>query len=88
MRVGQNRKRDWNEAAIISALRAIGVTVRQISGEGVPDLLCHSRGKWLVVEVKRPRGKLTPAQRELQRVAPFPVVEDVPSALALFGVRT
>lgn len=87
MRVGQARKRDFGEAAIVSALESIGVTVRRVSGEGVPDLLCHSRGIWLPIEVKRPRGHLTPAQKALYQLAPYPVVERPEEALALFGVR-
>lgn len=86
MRVGQSRKRDWNEASIVAALRGIGVDVWRMSGEGLPDLLTHSRGKWLPIEVKRPRGKLTPAQKALRAIAPFPVVETDAEALALFGV--
>ena len=88
MRVGQARKRDANEPHIVEALESIGIVVRKISGEGVPDLLCWSRGRCLAVEVKMPGGTLTPAQLELYQQAPFPIVEDVASALALFGVMS
>lgn len=87
MRVGQSRRRDFNEAAIVSELESIGVIVVRISAPGAPDLLCYSRGHWLPVEVKRPRGHLTPAQLALRAMAPFPVVETPAEALALFGVR-
>ena len=100
MRTGQARKRDANETAIVRALEGIGVTVRRISAPGLPDLLTHSRGVWLQIEVKRhpPRPRrflsdrhgqsLTPAQSMLYHEAPFPVVTTVAEALALFGVRS
>ena len=79
-------KRDWNEPGIVSALEAIGVTVYRVSMPGLPDLLTHQRGVWLPIEVKRPRGRLTPAQQETFEQTPFPVVETEAEALALFGV--
>ncbi len=87
MRVGQARRRDFNEAAIVSALEAIGVTVLRLSGDGVPDLLCYSRGAWLPLEVKRPRGQLTRSQQQRQVQAPCPIVTSPEEALACFGVR-
>lgn len=86
MRVGQARKRDWNEPDIVEALRKIGVRVWRLNGAGIPDLLCHHKGKWSVIEVKKPRGKLTDAQCNTRALAPFPVVESVEQALQLFGV--
>ena len=87
-RVGQARKRDASEAAIVAALEAIGVTVLRLSGEGVPDLLCHTRGIWLPVEIKQVRSRrLTPAQCLTYAIAPFPIVTTVAEALALYGVR-
>jgi Holliday junction resolvase len=86
-RVGQVRKRDWNEPAIVDALRAIGVRVWRLSGPGLPDLLTHYRGIWSVIEVKKPRGKLTDAQCNTRALAHFPVVETIDQALALFQVK-
>ncbi len=96
MRVGQARRRDGIEAQIVKALREIGVTVISISCPGAPDLLTHSRGIWLPIEVKhrRPRRSLsdrkgrslTPSQCALYAQAKFPIVESVAEALALFGV--
>lgn len=82
----RNPRRDWNEAEIINALEAIGVTVCRMSGEGLPDLLCHYRATWLPIEVKGPRGKLTSAQVKLRRTTGFPVVRSISEALQLFGV--
>ncbi len=86
-RVGQTRKRDRNEGAIIEALEAIGVTVFRISGVGCPDLLCHARGVWLPMEVKAQGGSLTTAQIAARATAPYPVVHSVAEAIALFGVQ-
>lgn len=80
-------RKDWPQAQIVRALRDIGVDVLVVNQEGVPDLLTHSRGRWLPIEIKRPRGHLTPLQAALRQRAPFPVVESVDQALALFGVR-
>lgn len=88
MRVGQARKRDANEEAIIDALEDIGATVLRISGPGVPDLLVYLRGAWTPVEVKQRGGSLTARQEALNAYAPYAVVESVEDALALFGVRT
>lgn len=87
MRVGQARKRDWNEAEIVSALRDIGVSVMHISAPGCPDLLCYSKREgFRLLEVKQPRGRLTPAQT--QQTMPFTVVRSVEDALAIYGVET
>lgn len=87
-RVGQIRKRDANEREIIDALRAIGVVVFQLSGKGVPDLLCYRlRESWIPIEVKEPHGRLTRAQQVTRRLVPFPVARTVNQALALFGVE-
>lgn len=81
-------KRDAMEPYIIDALESIGVTVRRVNQEGLPDLLTHSRGRWLPIEVKSSaRGILTPLQRDLHDVAAFPMVWTVEDALALFGVK-
>jgi hypothetical protein len=84
--VGQQRgrRRDANEADIVKAMRKYGAVVWRLSGPGLPDLLYHYRGKWGVAEVKKPRGKLTDAQCNTRALAPFPVVESVDQALALF----
>lgn len=60
----RNPKRDANEREIIEALDQIGCTVTQLSAKGVPDLLVGYRGKNFLIEVKQPKGKLTPDQLE------------------------
>ena len=90
MRVGQARKRDANEQAIVGALEAIGVLVWRISGKGLPDLLTFWRGRWLPVEIKRLRRRrergLTPAQEQTYAATHYPVVCTIDEALALFRV--
>jgi Holliday junction resolvase len=80
-------KKDLNQAAIVAALRAIGCEVLILNQEGVPDLLVGRKGKWVVIEVKRPRGHLTSLQAALWRRCWFPVVSSVDEALALFSVK-
>ncbi len=72
-RVGQARRRDANEAAIVQALRAIGAKVRQISAPGVPDLLVLYRGQVTLIECKTKLGSATLAQ-ELLSAEGWPVV--------------
>ena len=57
-------KRDICEREIIDALEAHGVSVTQLSQEGVPDLLCSYKGRWFLVEVKSAKGKLTEEQAD------------------------
>ena len=57
-------KVDANQADIVEALRGAGVSVQSTAsiGKGFPDLIA-ARGKttW-TIEVKGPKGKLTPDQ--------------------------
>ena len=85
-RVGQTRRRDQEEDAIVRALVAIGVVVLRVSGPGAPDLLGYRGGRWLPMEVKSRRGTLTIRQQNTRVLAPFPVVRSVAEALALWGV--
>lgn len=80
-------RKDGNQAAIVRALRSIGVTVRVVNQAGLPDLQTHSRGRWLPIEVKQPGEALTAAQQALYDEAPFPIVETEAEALSLFGVK-
>ena len=88
MRVGQTRKRDYIEKDVIQALTDIGVACVALSAKGVPDLLCWSvRDGFRLLEVKQPRGRLTPAQVAMRQQVPFTVVRSSHEALALYGVK-
>ena len=88
-RVGQARRRDGNEAAIISASEAIGVTTIPLSAAGVPDLLVwHPQHGFRLLEVKQARGRLTAAQTVMRTKLPFTVVHSVAEALSLYGVKS
>jgi Holliday junction resolvase len=52
-------KRDDNEVEIVNALRAIGASVAYLSSKGIPDLLVCFKNKLYLMEVKKPKGKLT-----------------------------
>jgi hypothetical protein len=93
------KRTDGNHAAIRDALRAIGIGVQDTSsaGCGLPDLICACRGMTVFVEVKN--GELSPSRRKLTKAQVHfrdmlsnhgvivHVVNDVPEALALFGVN-
>jgi hypothetical protein len=83
-----NPKRDGNESAIIAYLRDQGALVLQVSGRDLPDLLVGFCGLWWPVEVKQPRGRLSPGQMVLiQRAAdhqlPVGIVRDLVEAQRL-----
>jgi hypothetical protein len=89
MRVGQIRKRDRNETAIVAALRQAGVRVQPMSAPGFADLVCWTpRLGVLLLEVKAPRGRKTRLQNIFQDAGwPVQIVRTVPEALAACGLR-
>lgn len=84
---------DANQPEIVAALRKAGALVMSLApiGKGVPDLLCHFRGRFVLIEVKNPdklQGKklyLTPAQKVWHAIWPVSIVETVDQALAAIG---
>lgn len=88
-RTGHKGRKDGNQAAIVAALRAIGVRVRVLNeGYGLPDLLCYSaRDGYRLLETKMRRGQLTPGQVAFLELMPYNIVRSVDAALALYGVR-
>lgn len=73
-RVGQARKRDANEPAIVEALQSCGALVQRVSERGFADLVCwHWACGLILVEVKGAKGKATDAQQEAAH-AGWPVV--------------
>ena len=77
-RVGQARRRDASEKAIVAALEALGAHVTRVSGVGAPDLLVRWRGRLWAWEVKSATGTRTQAQQESQ----WPIVRSVDEAIA------
>ena len=77
---GAGKRRDTIEPAIVEALKAHGVTVWQIGGRGLPDLLCLHRTRWVPLEVKSgPTARLSTVQALQQ--APWEIVRSVDEAL-------
>jgi Holliday junction resolvase len=81
-RVGQVRRRDANERAIVEALEAVGCTVTQVSGTGAPDLLVVRQGRLYAFEVKGKAGRRT----EAQQLSQWPIVRTVDAALQAVGI--
>ena len=85
-------KVDANQAAIVKALRAVGVSVQSLAtvGKGCPDLLAARGADTWVIEVKGPKGKLTPDQIEFLKNwrGVVHIVRTVDEALNIVGVRT
>jgi Holliday junction resolvase len=83
-------KRDKNEPEIIAALLAVGASVSQLSGRGLPDLLVGFKGVNYLLEVKNKEsgGKLKPDQVEFiasWQGRPVVVVWNVDDALKAIG---
>jgi len=88
MRVGQSRKRDQNERAIVDALRRVGAFVMRASIDGGPDLLVLWRGTVHLVECKATTGTPTKAQQNTAKEGwPIQTVRSPQDALAILGVR-
>ena len=56
-------RRDANEDQIVSAMQACGAYVKKVNDEGAFDLLCWSKGRTVLLEVKD--GKKPPSARKL-----------------------
>lgn len=56
---------DQNHAEIVHALRDVGCSVLSLAslGRGAPDLLCGYKGRNVLLEVKKPKGKLNDQHR-------------------------
>jgi hypothetical protein len=82
-------KIDANQPEIVEALRSVGCTVQSLAtiGKGCPDLLVAKDGKTWAMEVKGPKGTLTPDQVEWINAwnAPVHIVRTVDDALQLVG---
>lgn len=85
MRVGQARKRDANEAAIVDALRRVGATVIPISGKGAPDVFVCYRGQMWGAEIKTATGQTTAAQDATGAGRLWPIWRTVDQALKDIG---
>lgn len=79
---------DGNQAAIVSALRKIGVSVAVTSqvGGGFPDLVCSTALVTTLLEVKIPGEGLTDDQLVFHATwkGPIHIVRSVDDALSLF----
>jgi len=85
-------RRDRNEREVIDALEhpAIGAAVLPLSGAGVPDLLGAYWGRLYLLEVKGPKGTLTPEQQATAAMlghagVPIHVVRTAEDALKAIG---
>ena len=83
-------KVDLNQAAIVQALRDAGAVVQSLAslGKGVPDLLVSRDQRVWVVEVKGPKGTLTPDQIKWIAAwqSPVHIVRTAGDALRVIGV--
>ncbi len=86
----QNARRDENEPEIVNYLQDEGYLVERIGNPG--DLLVwnHNTRHWVCIEVKMPKGRFTPAQKEWREKNPdadVPVVYTKEQALIEVKMR-
>ena len=62
-----NPKRDSGERQLIAELNSRGITTFPCSAPGLPDIWGIFRGRFLAIEIKSKRGKLTKRQRPFFR---------------------
>ena len=84
-------KVDGNHAEIVAALRQAGASVQSLAtiGHGCPDLLVGIGGHTALLEVKAPKGRVTPDQHEWHgswRGGTLAVVDSPEAALRVIGV--
>jgi hypothetical protein len=82
-------RRDANHQEIVAALRQAGAAVLDLAdvGHGCPDLLVYYAGRFWLLEVKTPTGKLTSDEALFAQTWPVCVVRSVAEALAVIGIR-
>jgi len=87
------KKRDDNERGVIQALEHVGALVIQL--DTPLDLLVGYGRQWVLLEVKMPKGKLTPSQDEFfdawskhGECGIASVVRSASEALAVIGCET
>lgn len=85
-------KVDENHAEIVRALRKAGCSVLSLAaiGRGAPDLLLGHKGRNVLVEVKRPKGKLNDQQQAFRDAwqGDLCVVRSVDEALLVLGIAS
>ena len=83
------KRTDANQVEIMRALRGVGAAGLDLSqvGHGVPDLLVWYRGRYMLMEVKSPAGRLTEHERRWHEAWPDEViiVRSVDDALRAIG---
>jgi hypothetical protein len=80
------KRTDGNHADIRQAMRDAGADVEDMSGagRGFPDTVVRTRDdRVLLVEIKTPTGKLTPAQVKFHQRFPVHIVRTVEEAVEL-----
>lgn len=83
---------DMNHREIVAALRKVGCSVLSLApiGGGAPDLVAGYKGRNVLIEVKRPKGKLNDQQEafKAQWRGDLCVVRCVDDALLVLGIVT
>lgn len=81
---------DTNHRALLNLAKQLGAFVFDTSGtgSGAPDAFIWTRDKgWAAVEIKAPKGLLTPAQALVHRTVPICIWRSESDVLAHFGIE-
>jgi len=83
-------KVDAGQAEIVKALRKVGCSVLSLAaiGKGAPDILLGYKGKNVLIEIKRSKGKLNDQQEAFKSEwrGDLCVVRSVDEALMVIGL--
>jgi Holliday junction resolvase len=83
-------KTDANQPEIVQALRAAGISVQSTAtiGKGFPDLIAAKGDQCWLIEVKMPKGTLTPDQQRFlsEWKGTVHIARTVEDALQIVGV--
>ena len=83
-------KVDTNQAEIVGALRKAGISVHSTAslGKGFPDLVAAKGADCWLIEIKGPKGKLTPDQEKFMTEwrGHVHIARTVDEALQIVGV--
>jgi Holliday junction resolvase len=85
-------KIDANQTEIVKALRKVGCSVLSLAaiGKGAPDILLGYKGKNVLLEIKRQKGKLNDQQEEFKAGwrGDLCVVRSIEEALLVLGIAS
>lgn len=89
----RNAKIDANQTEIVEALRKVGAKVRSVAQiKNAFDILVFYRGQTFIVEIKKPKAKLTEGEEQFKEMVEsvgvkYWIIRTVDEALEMIQVK-